>query len=318
MLPDAPARAHRPMGRLLWNNLTPTLHATRNPPPYSEYNNLIGPNGEKFADLRKNRTIPRRGGWLRFVLIIVVLVIVAIALGVGLGVGLTRKSSSPTATPSPSSTPRPEFPIGSYSLTTFLDTVATGCTPNDDTWRCYPYQTYNESTTGSQTVFNWVITSSDPSSSTSSSAATTSLLISSSNNPFALTFTNASLTLVNQGTSNEAYSFSVPMEKIVVPTVAITADGSSAECVYTHTMFQASLFRRKAKTYPAGVQSGVMTQQAYGAWPYAVQIEEVIGAGSGVPECYKVNNGVRGAKVDIGTVANSRNVCMCLYQNYGP
>ena len=298
---------------LNFGGITPTLRASRDPPKYSEYNDITGPNGEKFADLRKNRGTPRRGGWVRLTSLILIILLVLIALGVGLGVGLTRNKSTTPSNPSPVNTPKPKFPVGSYSLTTFLGTVATACTPDAATWRCYPYETYNESSTGSQTTFNWVISPSH-----SSSTSSSNLTVSSSNNPFALTFTNATLSLVNQGTANEAYSFSVPMQKIVVPTTALTSDGSTTECLYNNTIFQASLYTKKSKTYPPGAQNGVVdTTKQYGAWPYAVDVEQAIGAGSGVPDCYKVVNGVRGDKVDIGTVTSARSTCMCLYQNYG-
>lgn len=312
MSPDRPTRSqHRPMARMLNFGFPPTLHASRHPPEYSEYNDIIGPHGEKFADLRRNRTVPRRGGWVRLASLGLILLLILIALGVGLGVGLTRKKTNGSPpNPSPVNAARPAFPAGSYSFTTFLDSISTACTPNSATWQCYPYETYNESSSGSEAVFNWDILPSD-----SSSGGTSQYLISSSNNPFALTFTNATLSLINQGTVNEAYSFSVPMQKIVVPTVALTSDDATTECYYNHTMFEATLYTRKAKTYPAG--SPKSSGQLYGPWPYAVQIEEIINAGPNVPECYKVINGVKGDKVNIGIVPSARNFCACLYQNYG-
>lgn len=63
-------------------------------PPPDFYEKIVGPHGEKFADLRQNRPYDphgRGGGWRRMVCLgLVVLLVLAIALGVGLGVGLTR------------------------------------------------------------------------------------------------------------------------------------------------------------------------------------------------------------------------------------
>lgn len=67
-------------------------------PPVNAYDDITGPRGEKFGDLRQNKPFrpPNRGGWRRFVCLglIVLIVLLAIALGVGLGVGLTRKKSA--------------------------------------------------------------------------------------------------------------------------------------------------------------------------------------------------------------------------------
>lgn len=63
-------------------------------PPPDFYEKVIGPHGEKFTDLRKNKPFKpegRGGGWRRMVCLgLVILLVLAIVLGVGLGVGLTR------------------------------------------------------------------------------------------------------------------------------------------------------------------------------------------------------------------------------------
>lgn len=62
--------------------------------PIGAYDDVLGPRGEKFGDLRQNKSFrqPNRGGWRRFICLglIVLIVLLAIGLGVGLGVGLTR------------------------------------------------------------------------------------------------------------------------------------------------------------------------------------------------------------------------------------
>lgn len=63
-------------------------------PPVGTYDDITGPRGEKFGDLRQNKPFrpPNRGGWRRFLCLglVALIVLLAIGLGVGLGVGLTR------------------------------------------------------------------------------------------------------------------------------------------------------------------------------------------------------------------------------------
>ena len=63
-------------------------------PPYTEYDNVTGPRGEKFSDLRNNRHVAKRGGWTRVLLMALIVLLVIMGLGVGLGVGLTRSKKS--------------------------------------------------------------------------------------------------------------------------------------------------------------------------------------------------------------------------------
>lgn len=67
-------------------------------PPPDAYDKIVGPRGEKFNDVRQNKTDqpPGRGrGWRRKLCLglIILAILLAIALGVGLGVGLTRKKA---------------------------------------------------------------------------------------------------------------------------------------------------------------------------------------------------------------------------------
>ncbi len=170
------------------------------------------------------------------------------------------------------------------------------------------------------TTFNWIISPTDDDLS-GKDTSNTSYIISSSDNPFALTFTNATLTLQQKGQEDEAYTFEVPMQKIVIPSAPLTADNSATECFYNNTQFSAQLYTKRAKTYPvqAGSASGNPDPDPtalFGEWPYAVEVQQFIEGGSGVPDCRKVVNGVAGEKVSIGieTITDS---CECLYMNYG-
>ena len=76
----------------------PTAHLFsfqgRGSPPFADYDNVRGPRGEKFSDLRNNRHVAKRGGWTRVLLIALIVLLVIVGLGVGLGVGLTRSEKS--------------------------------------------------------------------------------------------------------------------------------------------------------------------------------------------------------------------------------
>ena len=185
--------------------------------------------------------------------------------------------------------------------------MSTACTPNSDTWRCYPYTTYRESGSGADTTFNWIITPTPENA--------TEYVISSSNNPFALDFDNASLSLIHQGQSSEAYTFSINMQKTVIPNVTLTADGASTDCFYNGTMFSAVLYTKKKKTYPAQNTTLPSGAGAYPPWPYAVEVQQLANGSVGVPDCYKMINGNTGTHVPIGTKPESE-TCQCQYQNY--
>ena len=169
------------------------------------------------------------------------------------------------------------------------------------------------------TTFNWIIS---PTAAALSGQDTgnNSYIISSSDNPFALTFTNATLSLQQAGQDDEAYTFDVPMQKIVVPSEPLTADNAATECYYNNTRFSAKLYTKMGKTYPvqAGSASGNPDPDPsaiFGEWPYAVEVQQFIDGGSGVPDCYKVVNGVLGERVSVGseTITDS---CECLYMNF--
>jgi hypothetical protein len=91
MRPDIPQRSqYRPMTRFLH----PFQSSDAREPPFTEYNDVTGPRGEKFSDLRNNRHVAKRGGWTRVLLIALIVLLLIVGLAVGLGVGLTRSKKS--------------------------------------------------------------------------------------------------------------------------------------------------------------------------------------------------------------------------------
>jgi hypothetical protein len=324
----------------------------------SGYSTSVWSDGEKFQALKNHRQIAKRGGWKRVLIILSIILLLIIVLAVGLAVGLKKKgsqryvwlniatsharililnSSSSTTTPtdtskngspnpvsnpiappnanptapsstSPSSAPA-NFPLGSYSLVTFLDTVQTNCTSNPDTWTCYPYTEYNTSPSKAIATFNWII-----------SGTAGSYKISSTDNPFAITFTNTALTLLDAGKETERYHFQLNLARSVSPSSNITTDNSAVECQFPGTSLQASLYTRMSKSYPNAEKGDPTGDPISTPWPYAVRIEQVAGGGQNVPECYKSDkNGkvqMQGGPVGDFEPQDRGALCSCLYKNW--
>ena len=297
---------------------------------------------EQRKGLTENKHIARRGGWKRLALIILLILLVALGLGLGLGLGLTRKvnssgsstpasdaissstssnSADPSATGVPSSDP--QFPVGSYSLVTFLSSAQTNCTANPSTWTCFPYTTYASNPSGALATFNWAISSSSSSSSSTHS-------ITSTQDPFAITFASQPLSLLDAGQPSERYAFNLSMTKQVYPSGSITSDNAATTCFYNSTTFQASLYTKMAKSYSGAGQAGSSIDNGGGVggsgsgasfpeWPFAVQVEQVAAGGQDVPNCYKTDNGGIGERITEGLAPEgAESECSCVYQNFDP
>ena len=311
MQPDPPPQAfqplRRPLNRML-NFSIPLYSIHRSSPPPSYLENIIGPGGEKFTDVRNNKRARSRGGLNRLVFYIAIplLCVVGLILGLVLGFRKHKQHKPPVSSGSVN-----QFPAGSYSIPTVLAAVDTSCTSNAATWRCYPYTSYSandsSSRAASAATFSWSVISSGLSDS--------SYLISSAANPFAPTFINATLTTVDLGLDTEAYHFSIPkMQILVVPDIPLTDDGAADRCYYNQTMFEGWLYTKMAKTYPESPISDSETVNQ--PWPFAVKIQETITGGTGVPDCYKSVNGQDGSRVIIAP-GSSNQACECGYQNFG-
>ncbi|KAH7065296.1 hypothetical protein B0J12DRAFT_30314 [Macrophomina phaseolina] len=276
--------------------------------------------------LRSNRHIAKRGGWWRLALIVAIVIAAIIALALGLVFGLRKtkndssdrsSSSSSAAADSPNSssngsnqnssgsnstsTTSADFPLGTYSFTTFLDTVTTDCTSNEATWTCPPYTIYNSNKAKSAMTFNWIITGSEG-----------NYKISSTDNPLALEFEDVDLEMVSKGQDSERYHFQFTMDKKVIPSTSITDDDSSAVCFFNSTIFTGYLYTKMEKDYPTSEDDESNTP-----WPYAVRAEQSIGGGEDVPNCYKTENGRITEQITDGLNAtDASTLCSCLYRNY--
>lgn len=210
------------------------------------------------------------------------------------------------------------FPVGSYTITTYLSTVTSNCTSNPATWLCYPYRTYTDSATLSAATFSWIIsaTSTTSSSAAVNSNAPPSYTISSTINPFSLVFSSTPLILKDDNQATEHFSFVLTaMNKPVVPVVALASNNAATTCYFNQTTLEARLYTKMAKTYPAslaGSNGNSSTASEFAPWPYAASIEQTASGGNDVPNCYDA----AGKKVG-DFKAQMGGECSCAYQNYG-
>ncbi|KAI9677157.1 MAG: hypothetical protein M1829_002731 [Trizodia sp. TS-e1964] len=326
-IPEKSARRSQYLARRFLGD-PPRHNHEKSPPPYSDLAGVIGPKGVKSSEVRNGVGKGGRGGWIRLVLFTLFVVLAIVGLIVGLVVGMKGKnSSSPSSTDVSASTlgaspaistsssagatptplPNAPFPAGSYTLRTFLSTVLTNCTSNPATWRCYPYSTYADSPASSAATFNWEI----------AAWPGPAYTISSTQNPFAFSFANISLKLLDAGKPSERYYFSTTMQKLVLPSAALTADNSATQCTYNDTTLHASLYTQMASNYPPASASGA-PGATFQTWPHAVSVEQVVGGGVDTPACYKTVDGKQGARLLEGiTPQPAGELCSCLYINYG-
>ena len=320
------------------------------PPPYELLpppvrHDIPNPNDEEKLDRlrRKLSATERRGGWGRLAMLIAALLVV-IGLAVGLGVGLTtgKKKNSDSAGEGDAtySQQQPEdsastqqLPLGQYSFVTNLRSQQTNCTANPATWRCYPYSVLdpsNPSTNStSQSTFNWIIrndsaiyATKDTPSTPSASGILANLTLSSTNNPFALTFTNQSLTYHSSSDGNASppmLTFSFTLPKTVVPTSAIASDNAATQCFFNSTILSGRIYLAASSSSSSQSPSADSTASSGNLeqWPYSVEVLQSSVGGEGTPDCYKTVNGGLGERVAEGLepVAEGEE-CRCEYSNF--
>ena len=298
----------------------PREDAEKKPPSYTT---IYGEHqASRVLSASFHKILEQSGGWRKPALISLLVLAVIIALGIGLGIGLNRKSNDNNkyglvinatsgSLGSPVKNDPQKFPIGSFSLITFLDNVATNCTSNPATWNCYPYETYSASPKSSQAVFNWVISN--------SSTGSEPYVISSSDNPFSVTFSGVPLNTFDVRKDSERYTFSIPMIKQVWPTSALVSDNIRSTCFFNNTILSAMLYTKKPNTYPGGTSLANLTSSgSFALWPAAVDIVQASAGGANVPDCFETqNNQVVGSSLTHGLQAQPQAAaCSCLYRNF--
>ncbi|KAI8933749.1 hypothetical protein NX059_009463 [Plenodomus lindquistii] len=278
----------------------------------------------------------------RLLVLVAVILALIVALAVGLGVGLGKKSSSSSSSnssnsssdnnptpstggaqpaasdtgsssetdapaPSASSTLSPSaapanFPVGSYSIIIFLDTVSTGCTSANSTWTCAPFTDYYSDPQKALTILNWQISGTKGAYKISSNGQ---------DDTFGTTFQNENLRLLDAGKDTERYSFQISRSKTVDVTGSLGDERGSFECDYSATGIQGVLYTKMKRTYP---DDTIAVQGANSpAWPYAARIEQNIAGGQGIPSCRR--NG--GDQVSLAS-QDASTLCSCLYKNWTP
>jgi hypothetical protein len=157
-------------------------------------------------------------------------------------------------------------------------------------------------------TFDWII-----------NGTTGDLLISSTPNPFAITFSNVSLSLVDPGSLDERYSFSVSLDKYVIPSEPILPNNEIAGCYYNGTTLEGSLYTKKTAAGGNGTTSpndGGQGQN-FVNWPYAAEVNQSIAGGSNVPACYPGDGVVQGSRITSGLAPQpTTSDCGCNWRNY--
>ena len=182
------------------------------------------------------------------------------------------------------------FPAGTYTIATYLDTVSSECTSNPSTWTCSPGTIFDDDAYKSLAVFKFTITGSDSSYQIVSDDGTT--------------VPPSSLEMIGKGTDNERYRFQIKQDKRVDTTI----DDQAATCVFKNMFFRGDLYTKRALDYPLEGQHVEGNK-----WPFAVKFEQNV-SGEETPTCYK-----RGSRdvldVDITSV-DATTMCSCLYRNW--
>lgn len=239
-----------------------------------------------------------RRGWHRLGWIAFGLVALTVGLAVGLTLGLRKRNSSSDHTdPLPSML----FPVGSYSFTTALANVSTGCTSDPSVFRCSPFTTYSSSPKNSSMTLHWTITP----------LTRYSYAISSKADDPAPSFANLPMTLLDANQYSERLVFNFTTTKqVAVPKL----DGGPATCWFNDTVMSVTLWTRIRASYPPGVSSLPAPQVAsasFAPWPYMVTVDEVQDGGAGVPDCRNGSgNSVGGGKL------GAAGECGCYYANF--
>ena len=293
------------------------------PPPYGFVDEPIEEGdgrkpveGEKLAKLRKEDDEGVHRPWWkrrRVVLLIVIsILLVGLALGLGIGLGQKKKEQRKSAAGhKPDAEPEPlRFPLGSWTAGATLISAATACTSNPNTWRCYPYKI------GGATLFDLTIANTSevyaPNSTVESSAAggVPANLTVTSLNPFAIPFTNQSLTYISSpdNATSARLTWTFEMAKSVMASASMGSNGATAKCLFRSAVFRGTLYLQAPRSQEP-MQNGGDHE-----WPYAVEIRQSARGGDGVPECRESSGG--------GTVGgdlvpqSSESECDCVYRNY--
>ncbi|KAM0430540.1 hypothetical protein ACHAPT_005889 [Fusarium lateritium] len=235
--------------------------------------------------------VDRRRVCCLFGVAVAVMAVIAIGLGIGLTIGLKDKRKDST-TDEYSPLRDPNFPAGSFAFKADLQKPLTDCTSNPSTWRCYPY------TEGSPATFFWIITY----------VNAQFYRISSTDNPFAPSFTNITLELLDENTPKERLLFSFSMNKTVVPDEQLSPSNRAARCTFDDTRFEATLWTHRSKDHNKDDDGS--DNSKFVAWPGDVEIVQSKTFKRGSPRC------VDGDGEKVGDIKSRSGACECRYANF--
>ncbi|KAF6803136.1 hypothetical protein CSOJ01_11107 [Colletotrichum sojae] len=305
--------------RSLWSGSAGTSVAGSNPgsgtsTPRSSYKSRsrllpittpVGPSPDDDK-LNEDAKTARRKRWFRTMGVVAFCISLIVGLSVGLTVGMRKQNASSSTPEAP--VPTGLFPAGSFAFNTALTNADTNCTSNPSTWRCFPYQTYSETsaaggsdTNASLAVFFWTVTAKN----------SYQYEISSSSNPFAPQFTNVTMTLLDGNSYDERLVFNFSLPKMVAASGDISSDDRAATCVFDDTAFRATLWTRRKGNAAIGAADGNATVVTSGSkwadWPGEVEVVQIK---TGGPQC-KDSDG------NAINIAAGRGQCTCRYANFG-
>jgi hypothetical protein len=147
-------------------------------------------------------------------------------------------------------------------------------------------------------------------------------VISAASNPFVPQFSNVTLSLLDSDLATERLTFNFPMNAAVVPSSPLNSStNAAATCYFNHTVVSATLWTRKPAEYPRNLTSSVSSggngthaSTNFDNWPYAVQLAQVAGSGTGTPDCRDLSGRPVGSyELPVGTSGD----CSCSYSNFG-
>lgn len=204
------------------------------------------------------------------------------------------------------------FPEGTYRFETVLESISTGCTTQNSTFRCYPYSTYSEAPDASLAVFDWIIETTDGESDT--------YQISSTKNPFSIVFENVTMNLMETGTVEERFEFNVLLNMTVIPDRPLDpGNGNRALiCYYSSVVFSASIYTKKEKSWPKGSSAEAIVEenktQNPKRWPYAATMKQAVNGKNDVPDC---RDAVENSMGEFGRYETTGvGECSCGYTNF--
>ncbi|KFA65594.1 hypothetical protein S40285_04354 [Stachybotrys chlorohalonatus IBT 40285] len=232
----------------------------------------------------------RRRTW-KLIALFGLLITIVVALAVGLTVGLRNRGGGDGAGDNGTTF---HFPVGSFALNTTLQRTTTDCTSNPATWRCYPYEDRAPAT------FFWVITENNSS----------SFNISSTENPFAPTFSNLTMEILDGNQLDERLVFSFSMAKTVVPSEGLSpGNNRAARCTFPDTMFEATLWTRRRNGQV--LVPPIETNDNFEDWPGDVEVAQIKASALSSPPMCEDNQGTLIADVQAGP-----GECECRYASF--